>query len=198
MCNSYCNITRSWKAEIIPEINILPRPLPEEGHRSLPVAYHESAKGYPNRKHLVQSTIKTTASRKMLTVNTLQQATNSSRAHATQLPGHRLHCLCHPAAHRGSKDHLHLDPTWSWQSIRLGASRESTCQDCIALRKTKPTKVSATLQYITSHHGKTKQFPMFMDKIFHQGHEPVSHYSCSKIPISCQNHQIPQCSQPSL
>ena len=56
------------------------------------------------------------------------------------------------------------------------------------------TKVSATLhsailQYITSHHGKTKQFPMHMDKIFHQGHEPVNHSSCSKIPISCQNHQ---------
>ena len=113
-------------------------------------------------------------------MNTLQQATNSSHAPATQLPGHRLHCLCHPVAHRGSKDHLQIDPTQSWQSIRFGASRESTCQDCITLCKTKTTKVSAILQYITFHHGYSKQSPMLMDKIFHQGHEPVNHSSCQQ------------------
>ena len=94
----------------------------------------------------------------MLSVNTLQQASDSSHAHATQLPGHRPHCSCHPVAHRGSKDHLHLDPTQLWQNIRHGASEESTCRDCIALRKTNDTmKVSASLQYITFHQMATNQ-----------------------------------------
>ena len=41
-----------------PIIIINTRPFPEEGHKSLPVAYHERTKGYPNRKHLIQSPIK--------------------------------------------------------------------------------------------------------------------------------------------
>ena len=76
-------------------------------------------------------------------------APRSSSVHASHLPGQRLHCPCHPAAHRGSKDQLPLDSTWSWQDTRIGAFEESTCKDCVALHKT-TTKVSARLQYIAS------------------------------------------------
>ena len=58
-------------------------------------------------------------------------AARSSHACASYLPGHRLNCQCHPAVHTGSKDQHPLDPTWSWQDIRLPASEESTCQDCV-------------------------------------------------------------------
>ena len=130
-------------------------------------------------------------------MNTLQQASDSSRAHATQLPGHRPHCLCHQTAHRGSKDHLHLDPTRSWQNNRLGASEESTCRDCIALHKTNDTRsVPVTVHNISSWLNKTisnvswtQFFTKAMNQLtsLHAARYP-SHAKISKFLNAANNH----------
>ena len=116
----------------------------------------------------------------MLSMNTLQQAPNSS-AHATQLPGHRPHCLCHPVAHRGSKEHLLLDPTQSW-CIRLGASRESACQDCVAICKTIQQQLVPSYSTLHLIMAKQNNFQCSWTKFFTKAMNQLTILHAAKYP----------------